>query len=132
MNVGFDLHERSTEQVRDLLIALVLEVKQDERHPLLRRQPAERARKPCLLVGRLEIVRVRRGHAERSLKEPRLMEPRTFRSGDSLVTAHLAEKPPPKPIARQVIETEIGRYGFQPAGRRRTRSDLLEALERAQ
>jgi len=95
MNVRLDLGEGPAEQVRDFLVALFFEMKQDQRHPLVIGQLTQRAFELRVVIGALEIGAVRLACDQRRLKPSRL---RTL-SGP----ADLAEQSPAQPIARQLI-----------------------------
>ena len=134
MDVGLDLGERDVEERGDLEVALVLEVKEDDRHPLVIRQPAERTLEARLFVRGVEVCLLRRRHRAPA----RAIRPSTWSRVAGVVAGRaagglqLAEEPPSRPIARQVVEAQVRRDCLQPAGRRRARADVVEALERLQ
>src|SRR5688500_7062095 len=55
MDVSLDLGQRHAKERGNLLVAFVLEMKEDERHPLVIWQPPQLAFEPFMLVGAFQI-----------------------------------------------------------------------------
>ena len=71
MDVRLHLAHGDPERARDLLITLLLEVEQHERHALVVRQLMERPLEPGVLLGQLEISSRRRVGRDRRLEARR-------------------------------------------------------------
>ena len=111
--------------VGDVLVAHVLEVKQHERNALVIRQLA--AAPASSLVALVLALDIRRRRARRD--ESQLVGCPGTRVA---FPPELAEEPPSRAIAREVVEARVPRHGLQPAGGGRARADLVEALKRPQ